>query len=109
MFGAIVEAGLEIAQGYGTYRQGKKMARTGENIQKYYRALEDKKEDLRKREKLGKETAKNIKEEQHKQAYNQYEYNKKEVKRALETNLRGLLTHHTSLRDDLNKEVADMR
>lgn len=109
MLGAIMMAGIGIAQGYGTYKQGKQMSGVGDNIKKYYRVLEDKKDDLKKREKLGKETAKKIKEEQHKQALDQYDFNKKEIKRALETNLRGLLTHHTSLRDDLNKEVADMR
>lgn len=109
MLGAIMMAGIGIAQGYGTYKQGKQMAGVGDNIKKYYRALEDKKDDLEKREKLGKETAKNIKEEQHKQASNQYDFNKKEIKRALETNLRGLLVQHSSLRDDLSKEISDMK
>lgn len=106
---ALAGMALGVAQGYGVYRQGKKIARTGEEIKRIYGRLKSQEKILRESEKNTKETAKKLKGEQDIQAKMQYEYNKKEVNRALETNLRGVISGYVSAREDLESEIKNVR
>lgn len=100
---------LGIAQGYGIYKQGKKIIKAGEKIKNTYRSLKDQEGKLKESVEYNKATAKKIKNYQDDQAKMQYEYNKKEIGRALEGNLRGLLAGYVSARENLEQEVMNVR
>ena len=110
MMGAVLtEMAIGIAQGYGTYRQGKKIIKAGEKIKSIYNGLKDQEDKLKGSIEYNKATAKKIKSYQDEQAKMQYEYNKKEIGRALEGNLRGLLAGYVSARENLEQEVMNVR
>lgn len=110
MMGSILSSlALGIAQGYGVYKQGKKITKAGEEIKSTYGSLENQKGKLKESIEYNKATAKKIKGYQDDQAKMQYEFNKKEIGRALEGNLRGLLAGYVSARENLEQEVMNVR
>lgn len=113
MIEGVLSMGLNMAgdlfQGLGQIEQGTRMKKYGSKIKAIYNSLNSKQKDLRDREKLAKKTAGEIKDEQHKQIKDQHVYNKEEIKRALEINLRGAISQHISLRDNLDKELTDVK
>ena len=100
---------LGIAQGYGIYKQGKKIVKAGDEIKSIYNGLKDQENKLKRSIEYNKATASKIKGYQDEQAKMQYEYNKKEIGRALEGNLRGLLAGYVSARENLEQEVMNVR
>jgi hypothetical protein len=110
MMGAVLaQLAIGIAQGYGTYKQGKKIIKAGEEIKNTYGKLKKQEGKLIESAEFIKTTAKKIKGYQDKQAKMQYEHNKKEISRALEGNLRGLLAGYVSARENLEQEVMNVR
>ena len=110
MIGSVLSnLALGIAQGYGIYKQGKKIAKAGDEIKSIYNGLKDQEDKLKGSIEYNKASAKKIKGYQDEQAKMQYEYNKKEIGRALEGNLRGLLAGYVSARENLEQEVMNVR
>lgn len=110
MIGSVLSnLALGIAQGYGIYKQGKKIAKAGDEIKSIYNGLKDQEDKLKSSIEYNKASAKKIKSYQDEQAKMQYEYNKKEIGRALEGNLRGLLAGYVSARENLEQEVMNVR
>ena len=110
MMGAVLaELAIGVAQGYGTYKQGKKIIKVGEEIKSIYGSLKEQEGKLKESIEYNKNTAKKIKDYQDEQAKMQYEYNRKEIKRALEGNLRGILSGYVSARENLEQEVINVR
>ena len=110
MMGAILaQLALDTAQGYGIYKQGKKIIKTGEEIKSIYGSLKNEESKLKESIEYNKATAKKIKGYQDEQAKMQYEFNKKEISRALEGNLRGVLSGYVSARENLEQEVMNVR
>ncbi len=110
MMGSILtNLALGIAQGYGIYKQGKKIAKAGDEVKSIYNGLKDQENKLKGSIEYNKATAKKIKGYQDEQAKMQYEYNKREIGRALEGNLRGLLAGYVSARENLEQEVMNVR
>lgn len=110
MIGSVLSnLALGVAQGYGIYKQGKKIAKAGDEIKSIYNGLKNQEDKLKGSIEYNKTTAKKIKGYQDEQAKMQYEYNKKEIGRALEGNLRGLLAGYVSARENLEQEVMNVR
>ena len=110
MIGSVLSnLALGIAQGYGIYKQGHKIVKAGDEIKSIYNGLKDQESKLKSSIEYNKVTAKKIKGYQDEQAKMQYEYNKKEIRRALEGNLRGLLAGYVSARENLEQEVMNVR
>lgn len=107
---ALLSLGVGIAQGYGTKKQGKKIARLGEEISRKYKATGKYGEKLFKEsEKNSKEKIENIRSEQKKQADLQLGVNKEEIKRALEKNIRGALGTYSNAHNNLVSEIKNVR
>ena len=84
MMGAILaQLALDTAQGYGIYKQGKKIIKTGEEIKSIYSSLKNEESKLKESIEYNKATAKKIKGYQDEQAKMQYEFNKKEINNKL--------------------------
>ena len=110
MMGAVLtQLAIDMAQGYTVYRQGKKIVKAGEEIKSIYDGLKNQEGKLKGSIEYNKATAKKIKNYQTEQARMQYEYNKKEIGRALEGNLRGLLAGYVSARENLEQEVISIK
>ena len=100
---------LGIGQGFGIYKQGKKIINAGEEVKSIYGKLGTKEKDLRESFENNKISIKKIKEYQDDQAKIQFEYNQKEIGRALEGNLRGVLSGYVSARENLEQEIANIK
>lgn len=110
MIGSVLSnLALGIAQGYGIYKQGKKIAKAGDEIKSIYNGLKNQESKLKGSIEYNKATANKIKGYQDEQAKMQYEYNKKEISKSLEGNLRGLLAGYVSARENLEQEVMNVR
>ena len=110
MMGAVLtQLAIDMAQGYTVYRQGEKIVKAGEEIKSIYDGLKNQEGKLKGSIEYNKATAKKIKNYQTEQARMQYEYNKKEIGRALEGNLRGLLAGYVSARENLEQEVISIK
>lgn len=105
----LMNLALGIGQGFGIYKQGKKIINAGEEVKSIYRKLGTKEKDLRESFENNKISIKKIKEYQDDQAKIQFEYNQKEIGRALEGNLRGVLSGYVSARENLEQEIANIK
>ena len=105
----LMNIALGIGQGFGIYKQGKKIINAGEEVKSIYRKLGTKEKDLRESFENNKISIKKIKEYQDDQAKIQFEYNQKEIGRALEGNLRGVLSGYVSARENLEQEIANIK
>lgn len=110
MMGTVLaQLAIGITQGYGIYKQGKKIINAGEEVKSIYGKLGTKEKDLRESFENNKISIKKIKEYQDDQAKIQFEYNQKEIGRALEGNLRGVLSGYVSARENLEQEIANIK
>lgn len=105
----LMNLALGIGQGFGIYKQGKKIINAGEEVKSIYRKLGTKEKDLRESFENNKISIKKIKEYQDDQAKIQFEYNQKEIGRALEGNLRGVLSGYVSARENLEQEITNIK
>lgn len=105
----LMNLALGIGQGFGIYKQGKKIINAGEEVKSIYGKLGTKEKDLRESFENNKISIKKIKEYQDDQAKIQFEYNQKEIGRALEGNLRGVLSGYVSARENLEQEIANIK
>lgn len=105
----LMNLALGIGQGFGIYKQGKKIVNAGEEVKSIYGKLGTKEKDLRESFENNKISIKKIKEYQDEQAKIQFEYNKKEIGRALEGNLRGVLSGYVSARENLDQEITNIK
>lgn len=105
----LMNIALGIGQGFGIYKQGKKIINAGEEVKSIYGKLRTKEKDLRESFENNKISIKKIKEYQDDQAKIQFEYNQKEIGRALEGNLRGVLSGYVSARENLEQEIANIK
>ena len=105
----LMNLALGIGQGFGVYKQGKKNINAGEEVKSIYGKLGTKEKDLRESFENNKISIKKIKEYQDDQAKIQFEYNQKEIGRALEGNLRGVLSGYVSARENLEQEIANIK
>lgn len=105
----LMNLALGIGQGFGIYKQGKKIVNAGEEVKSIYGKLGTKEKDLRESFENNKISIKKIKEYQDEQAKIQFEYNKKEIGRALEGNLRGVLSGYVSARENLEQEITNIK
>ena len=105
----LMNIALGIGQGFGIYKQGKKIVNAGEEVKSIYGKLGTKEKDLRESFENNKISIKKIKEYQDEQAKIQFEYNKKEIGRALEGNLRGVLSGYVSARENLDQEITNIK
>ena len=105
----LMNLALGIGQGFGIYKQGKKIINAGEKVKSIYGKLGTKEKDLRESFENNKISIKKIKEYQDDQAKIQFEYNQKEIGRALEGNLRGVLSGYVSARENLEQEIANIK
>ena len=105
----LMNLALGIGQGFGIYKQGKKIINAGEEVKSIYRKLGTKEKDLRESFENNKISIKKIKEYQDDQAKKQFEYNQKEIGRALEGNLRGVLSGYVSARENLEQEITNIK
>lgn len=105
----LMNLALGIGQGFGIYKQGKKIINAGEEVKSIYGKLRTKEKDLRESFENNKISIKKIKEYQDEQAKIQFEYNKKEIGRALEGNLRGVLSGYVSARENLDQEITNIK
>lgn len=104
-----VNLAMGIGKGLMGYSQGKSFERTGKRIRAEYQKLGKNKEKYKEMADNQKKTAKELQKNQHKQAEIQYDWNKNEVRRALETNLRGILSQYSSAREDLKNSIYEAR
>nr|DAK42912.1 MAG TPA: hypothetical protein [Caudoviricetes sp.] len=105
----LMNLALGIGQGFGIYKQGKKIINAGEEVKSIYGKLRTKEKDLRESFENNKISIKKIKEYQDDQAKIQFEYNQKEIGRALEGNLRGVLSGYVSARENLEQEITNIK
>lgn len=105
----LMNIALGIGQGFGIYKQGKKIINAGEEVKSIYGKLRTKEKDLRESFENNKISIKKIKEYQDDQAKIQFEYNQKEIGRALEGNLRGVLSGYVSARENLEQEITNIK
>lgn len=105
----LMNLALGIGQGFGVYKQGKKIINAGEEVKSIYGKLGTKEKDLRESFENNKISIKKIKEYQDDQAKIQFEYNQKEIGRALEGNLRGVLSGYVSARENLEQEITNIK
>ena len=105
----LMNLALGIGQGFGIYKQGKKIINAGEKVKSIYGKLGTKEKDLRESFENNKISIKKIKEYQDDQAKIQFEYKQKEIGRALEGNLRGVLSGYVSARENLEQEIANIK
>lgn len=107
---ALIGLGIGISQGLHTKRQGKKIQRLGEKISKmYYETGEKGKKLFSESLETSKESAKTISKEQKEQAKLQHQFNKDDIKRALEKNIRGALEIYSINQNNLVSEVKKIK
>lgn len=110
MMGAVLaQLAIGITQGYGIYKQGKKIINAGEEVKSIYGKLRTKEKDWKESFENNKISIKKIKKYQDEQAKMQYEYNQKEISRSLEGNLRGILSGYVSARENLEQEITNIK
>lgn len=110
MMGTVLaQLAIGITQGYGIYKQGKKIINAGEEVKSIYGKLRTKEKDWKESFENNKISIKKIKKYQDEQAKMQYEYNQKEISRTLEGNLRGILSGYVSARENLEQEIANIK
>ena len=110
MMGTILaQLAIGITQGYGIYKQGKKIINAGEEVKSIYGKLRTKEKDWKESFGNNKISIKKIKKYQDEQAKMQYEYNQKEISRSLEGNLRGILSGYVSARENLEQEITNIK
>jgi len=110
MMGTVLaQLAIGITQGYGIYKQGKKIINAGEEVKSIYGKLRTKEKDWKESFENNKISIKKIKKYQDEQAKMQYEYNQKEISRSLEGNLRGILLGYVSARENLEQEITNIK
>lgn len=110
MMGTVLaQLAIGITQGYGIYKQGKKIINAGEEVKSIYGKLRTKEKDWKESFENNKISIKKIKKYQDEQAKMQYEYNQKEISRSLEGNLRGILSGYISARENLEQEITNIK
>lgn len=110
MMGTVLaQLAIGITQGYGIYKQGKKIINAGEEVKSIYGKLRTKEKDWKESFGNNKISIKKIKKYQDEQAKMQYEYNQKEISRSLEGNLRGILSGYVSARENLEQEITNIK
>ena len=110
MMGTVLaQLAIGITQGYGIYKQGKKIINAGEEVKSIYGKLRTKEKDWKESFENNKISIKKIKKYQDEQAKMQYEYNQKEISRSLEGNLRGILSGYVSARENLEQEITNIK
>lgn len=110
MIGSIlVGATIGVFKGMGTRKQGKNIIRSGGRITEEYRKLGENKVLFEKSMKEQKEVAGKIKGHQEGSAKLQYERNQSELKRTLETNLRGVMYNYVAQKDNLKEQMLDAK
>ena len=105
----LAQLAIGVAQGYSVVRQGKKLMRAGEDIRNIYGSLRSEEKKFKESERNLKDSAKKIKTEQDLQAKVQYDYNRLEIKKALENNLRGVISGYVAKREDLEQEISTVK
>lgn len=105
----LVTAGLGIAQGLNTKKQGKAIVNTGRAIANEYAKLNANRVLFENSFEEHKKTIGKIKGYQEETAKLQYNKNKRAVKEALEINLRNVMNGYVSAKDTLDEQVKDMR
>ncbi len=107
---ALLTMGIGIAQGYSTNKQGKKIYHLGKNISKMYQDTGEKSKKLFNESlKTSKKSAETISKEQKEQARLQHQFNRDEIKRALEKNIRGALEIYSTSRNNLVSEIKKVK
>lgn len=109
MGGILVGASLGILQGMSTRSQGKNIIRSGKRIEEEYKKLGSSKALFEKSMKKQKDVAGKIKGYQEGSAKVQYERNQSELKRALESNLRGVMYNYVAQKDNLKEQMLDAK
>lgn len=106
---ALIMAGLEIVQGINSRRQGKKILKSSEKIQREYNNLSSLKALFEQSEKKQKETAKKIKGYQDKTAKLQFDRSSTKLKESLESNIRNVVNQYVVAKLNLDEQVLDIR
>lgn len=106
---ALIMAGLNIAQNLNSRRQGKKILKSAESIQKEYDKLSNQKLLFEKSYNEQKEIAKKIKNYQDNMAKLQFEKNSNEIKKSLESNIKNVINKYVVDKLNLKEEVLNIK
>ena len=107
--GILTGMAFGIAQGFNSVHQGNKIYKVGKEIQNTYSSLSKNAGKFKESEENTKKTIKFIQGEQNKQADVQFDFNKKQIRTALESNIRNIISNYVSSREDLASEIENAK